>query len=61
MRMSFYDEESMAETAASWQFVSYNRNRIPEPRDVEIAEQDRLGPSNIQQSDDIEIVDGWPT
>ena len=55
MELSYHDEKSMVETAASWRFASYNENRDPEY--IEIVEQGRLDPNNIQQSDDIEIVD----
>jgi hypothetical protein len=45
MGLSYHDEKSMVETAASWRFASYNRNPGPE-----------IG---VQQpeNDDIEIVD----
>ena len=55
MELSYHDEKSMVETAASWRFASYSENRDPEY--IEIVEQGRLDPNNIQQSDDIEIVD----
>ena len=50
----------MVETVGSLHFASTNgiRSQPPEPRDIEIARQERLDPIDIQQSDDIETVDG---
>ena len=55
MELSYHDEKSMVETAASWRFASYNQNR--DPGHVEIVGQGRLDPIDIQHSDAIEIVD----
>ena len=54
MELSYHDEKSMVETAASWQFASYDQNRDPEH--IEIVRQGRLDPNNIQHSDAIDIV-----
>ena len=63
MGSSFYNEASMVETVGSLHFASTNgiRSQPPEPRDIEIARQERLDPIDIQQSDDIETVDRWLT
>ena len=62
MGSSYHDEQSMVETAASWRFVSYNQNPGSESGDIENVGQERLDPIGIQQqSDNIEIVDRWPT
>jgi hypothetical protein len=56
MGLSYHDEKSMVETAASWRFVSYNRNPGPEIGSMGQERRDQIG---VQQpeNDDIEIVD----
>ncbi|KAF8811928.1 hypothetical protein BYT27DRAFT_7240149 [Phlegmacium glaucopus] len=59
MGLSFHDETSMVETAASWRFASHNQNPIPEMAsiDLDIVGQERRDHIGVQQIDDIEIVD----
>ena len=64
MGLSFYDEQSMEETAESLRFqvASQNENPISEPENLEIAPgQKRVDCIFIQKGDDIEIVDRCPT
>jgi len=63
MGLSYHDDKSLVETAASWRFAPQNQNSIPENGGVilEMAGQpeERLDSIYIQQleCDDIEIVD----
>ena len=60
MGLSYHDEQSLVETAASWHFVPYNRNPGSENGGIENVGRERQDdPIGIQQqqSDDIEIVD----
>ncbi|KAF8816972.1 hypothetical protein BYT27DRAFT_7205395 [Phlegmacium glaucopus] len=57
MGLSFHDENSMVETAASWRFASHNQNPIPEMASIDIAGQERRDHIGVQQIDDIETVD----
>jgi hypothetical protein len=56
MGLSYHDEKSMVETAASWRFASYNRNPGPKIGSMGQERRDQIG---VQQpeNDDIEIVD----
>ena len=60
MGLSYHDEQSLVETAASWRFAPYNQNPISETGDIEIEPgQERVDCIDIQQSasNDIEIAD----
>ena len=57
MGLSYHDEQSMVETAASWRFMPYNPNSVSGSEGIENAGQERLDPIGIHQSDDIEAVD----
>lgn len=58
MGLSYHDDRSLVETAASWRFAPQNQNSIPENEGVvEMAGQERLDRIYIQQCDDIEVVD----
>ena len=59
MGLSYHDEQSMVETAASWRFVPYNQNPESVNGGIENSGRERLDdPIGIQQqNDDIEIVD----
>ena len=64
MGLSYHDEKSMVETAASWRFVSYNQNTDSENGGIENSVgrerlDDLIGIQ--QQQSDAEIVDRWPT
>ena len=64
MGLSFYDQKSMEETIESLRFqaASHNENSISEPENLEITPgQERVDCTFIQNSDDIEIVDRYPT
>ena len=64
MGLSFYDQKFMVETVGSlgFQAAPQNHNSISEPENLEIASgQERVGCSFIQNSDDTEIVDRYPT
>jgi len=59
MGLSYHDEQSMVQTAASWHFALYNQNPISETEVIEIAPgQERVDCIRFQQSasNDIEIV-----
>ncbi|KAF8816975.1 hypothetical protein BYT27DRAFT_7205407 [Phlegmacium glaucopus] len=56
MGLSFHDEKSMVETAASWRFASLNQDPISEMASIDIAAQERRDHIGVQQIDDIEIV-----
>ncbi|KAF8816970.1 hypothetical protein BYT27DRAFT_7205369 [Phlegmacium glaucopus] len=56
MGLSFHDEKSMVETAASWRFASHNQNPILGMASIDIAAQERRDHIGVQQIDDIETV-----
>jgi hypothetical protein len=58
MGLSFHDETSFLETAASWQFAPQNQDSISETGGREMAGQERLDRVCI---DDIDIVDRIPS
>ena len=58
MGLSYHDEQSMVETAASWRFVAYNQNPDSENGGIENVGRERLDdPIGIQQQQRDEIVD----
>ena len=59
MGLSYHDEQSMVETAASWRFVAYNQNPDSENGGIDNVGREGLDPIGIQQqqNDNIEIVD----
>ena len=53
MGLSYHDEQSMVETAASWRFVPYNQNPDSENGGIENSGRERLDdPIGIQQQSD---------
>ena len=53
MGLSYHDEQSMVETAASWRFVPYNQNPDSENGGIENVGRERLDDSiGIQQQSD---------
>ena len=58
MGLSYHDEQSMVETAASWRFVAYNQNPDSENGAENVGRERLDDPIGIQQqSDNIEIGD----
>ena len=55
MGLSYHDEKSLVDTAASWRFGAQNQNPILETGGVEMADQEILD-RTCTQCDDVEIV-----
>ena len=55
MGLSYHDEKSMVETAASWRFASHNHNPVSEIG--EFTGREGENHIDVERSDDIEIAD----
>jgi hypothetical protein len=63
MGLSYHDETSFVETAASWHFAPQNQNSISEIEDREMASlgQERPGHVCIHLHEDLDIIDRLPS
>ncbi|KAF8814576.1 hypothetical protein BYT27DRAFT_7206018, partial [Phlegmacium glaucopus] len=58
--LSFHDEKSMVETAASWRFASPNQNPIPEMASIDIAGQESRDNSTSDDAVPRETILSYP-